>query len=1448
MNIKKIIKLNFSFEKKNFFIDKLYIFVGREIINNEKLISTLREIKSIENLSKGHIDILSDEYGDDWRGILGLDLIDKSFDYKKINSGINFNYQKGGKNKIRGEDKKILYTDYSKFDTSDINIDELLAFENEIDKDTEVEIDEMINENEEINLVPSSENKINWIFDTIYDFDNIDTIKKKIFVYTGINYVCQYLFLIKPDDMFKNEFVEDSLGHKIKNKSGNIKFDGILGLENKLKTLHTNEDIVLNVPVDINFINEYYINKNVYISDTNETNVIGNNYDNIFMIDFTSFISSDKFNIVYNELIQNVPKRELYYYGFVLKFFPGISLDSLVHIINRTYVNPFLSKNILNNNFIQEQSQINKLINTREISDSDNNNINSKNGNGIGIKSYITTFITELSNEYGIDNIKINLQQIFQLFELNDKVPYVSLNDKVKNYHKTTNEFYYKNIVAIEKKWKVKEVHGITFRFLLPNSKYGIFIIYDNLSRMEVIINISENYEMSYNDIIKIIHEMVYIEILEKINKMSDKVFVNDMRYNIENININTLDINTSNLIPINESFYLRDFVKFIKKEFNMLFVSDVIDETSSSMNLRFIYGNIISGNFGEKEQRKNIRRSQNEVLSRINNIRYSREGEIKEVFIGKLKAKGILVEFLFNYVKIGGILYMKYLIKGGYNLNNVNLIINIVTKMYNLYVNIHKSNPNDIKKKIKYHHQQQQGNKQIQGLHKVDPKLFNYEKTDEYDSYSRICQKNQQPRIVDKEEADNNTKYSYALALKNKTQEGIINYYVCDHPVYKYPGFIPGEKHPNGYCLPCCYKNSSIERGTRKNRIYKSCLKDLAYAVKGSSVPDDEENIKNIEKNEETNTRYIKEWGKPIQYGRYGYLPFILNKYFNKDENCYTNDLNMIQKNNECYLIAGINQDKLSIFSAIEYSIGYNGNLFKDCIKFLEENEWIFPLLENGYIMYKYNDYLTYIHYLQEGGITSKIKLFDIVDLIKQFLIIKKINIVDNNENYLDNIKNLHFITIVEKENDNMYIECNDIILNNIFENNLPVIFLVNIHNKNHYYPIVHISLKRFNNYSIIVKKIFNDNDNIYKNYKEMIKDLCNYSDRKNKYSNYTNTTNKFVLPNENDMIWFFDKKNIKYKIIEKNIDIPEYGIKLPLGFTSECCGEIYKKDGLKSLVKLLSMINAEFNIEYDISKYVIDKKNNIMGLILNTGNYISFANNSFSSDIKLSKLKENQIFKLNYNIENISKAIQKENNNIPDDRIKNINKINSANDVYNELILRLTKYVLSYKNKNIREKILNILDQYEIKNKITIEQYNKIINDFSKIISEEDVNKIKQLIPIKFEKSYKTFLTLFEQTIFDFDKKIINQLNQIINVNKDINELYTLLKGIILGKDKKNKEYNNYRDDYDNEKLLVRITKELFYNRIVYENLINGRINYIINDFNNFLKTTNYKIITNI
>lgn len=263
--------------------------------------------------------------------------------------------------------------------------------------------------------------------------------------------------------------------------------------------------------------------------------------------------------------------------------------------------------------------------------------------------------------------------------------------------------------------------------------------------------------------------------------------------------------------------------------------------------------------------------------------------------------------------------------------------------------------------------------------MNNLDPKLFLKKKTGQFNAYSRMCPWNvkRQPVILTQEELDKIDREhpgSYNKKIKYGSTKDNQHYYICprywclkdnvslteeevkagacggvdaiipknakkvppgkyifefhadaEHKdkdgsyIEHYPGFLSGDKHPDGLCIPCCFKtwDSDLQKKRRKE-----CLGETEKTGKATEkgADDADEAKKSAEKRASTDDEsreqieqadnYIIGVDKsPLPSNRWGMLPVEIQTFLNINNNdCFENiETHKLKSDTKCILRQGI-------------------------------------------------------------------------------------------------------------------------------------------------------------------------------------------------------------------------------------------------------------------------------------------------------------------------------------------------------------------------------------------------------------------------------------------------------------------------------------------------------------------------------------------------------------
>jgi len=138
-------------------------------------------------------------------------------------------------------------------------------------------------------------------------------------------------------------------------------------------------------------------------------------------------------------------------------------------------------------------------------------------------------------------------------------------------------------------------------------------------------------------------------------------------------------------------------------------------------------------------------------------------------------------------------------------------------------------------------------------------------------------------------------TIYEFGADPSDPSAHAYKEYYDEDgNYVQHHPGFIPGSKHPDGKCMPCCFKSwDAKEQVRRRQECSQEKTKDKTVVAKRR-------------KQTESQKDYIKGEEKfPLEPDRWGYMPVELQMFFGEDaKNVQVSTLDPVLKENAVTLL----------------------------------------------------------------------------------------------------------------------------------------------------------------------------------------------------------------------------------------------------------------------------------------------------------------------------------------------------------------------------------------------------------------------------------------------------------------------------------------------------------------------------------------------------------------
>jgi hypothetical protein len=545
---------------------------------------------------------------------------------------------------------------------------------------------------------------------------------------------------------------------------------------------------------------------------------------------------------------------------------------------------------------------------------------------------------------------------------------------------------------------------------------------------------------------------------------------------------------------------------------------------------------------------------------------------------------------------------------------------------------------------------------------------------------------------------------------------------------------------------MPCCFKKNRMDSKKKETiDFYKRCMGEQ---VEGNFDKDNEQNEQNQQTQQTQQTQlpnmmtgdilYVLQDTNKIHENRISDLPkfleYFVNFLFKKKKEIRNHYL--LQTNGYFYKL-GIKQENYSFINTMETILGIDSTEIKKIIgEFLnlDTNQLYYLALNDGDIRaeYKINDFINFIntseyidyYYLKDilkiPGLFTKNGIFPIV-FNKSTQVIRK-----GNER--------------EKVKEDFYIDIDKTMVTD-FEYCMEQLdhldLLILIKDGKYYYPMVEITKLDENSKNIKITKLFSkDNkftyliDEIKKFFSKTIADI-----KIDQITTHTSAKETFVI------IEKIAKKNKEYQIVSQVIDsrfkckylitknntiipvtpsgiisnIPTICFNTNIDDTDKMRGDCFSiikfidlETTNKSIEKLYNLSDKKLNIKpIGLFYESIDDKNlvKIIGVMTSNNDLIPIK----ITDIKKEKLDKDKILYQNRPLYHIldQKLISydKENYEIIDDRIKNVN---------------LSKY----RNESFQ------LFKYELSNLINSKEYDKYKKSLTDALKNKDINAIQDII----------------------------------------------------------------------------------------------------------------------
>ena len=750
-----------------------------------------------------------------------------------------------------------------------------------------------------------------------------------------------------------------------------------------------------------------------------------------------------------------------------------------------------------------------------------------------------------------------------------------------------------------------------------------------------------------------------------------------------------------------------------------------------------------------------------------------------------------------------------------------------------------------------------------FRSLREKDPTLFLTESDDKYSAYSRLCpwNKRRQPVVLtdeEKEKIDKEHPGSYSQAIKYGSNPDKKFWYICPRywdlknnvsltkkeaesgkyggiipqkidgkPVKKvppgkniweftdskdhidkdgkyiahHPGFLKKDSHPDGICVPCCFKTwDSKSQQSRRSECNQDDKKEKKLISKMASKQELDEYIMGPDK-------------FPLQEGRFGYLPIQIQRFLmidNKTCQISSTNTNLI-KNRPCYLRKGVDssknisflgciadvyseinndkiisidsliQDKLLDILTIDNFIKYqNGNLISEFqsknvddidIELVKESKIYEVLHKSNIIQLKkiissHNNFKLFLQ--QDSSVIDYKYLWDLICDKNKSLFPEGVNLIILELPQDDITSNVNIICPSNfYSNSKFDINKNTIILIKKYEYFEPI-YIVTDETKN---P----SITSFTTIKMYTPELFKKLPNL-KSLSKTVQDI--YGSMCKPLPSILNTANKYNFTK----IKFTQNKTLSSIIdilVEYKIDV----VKTVINYDNKVVGLIISNDGVDGFIPCFpSGILTEYEMIMmdDISEYLmpfeatitflqnISKKTGkeilclpyvkimedelIIGILTQTNQFIELKDPEQNTDITITHtITDDNYYKVDKETQNTNKYDK--------NRLEYIKKIKIETDLFNSFRNKLKMLLSKFDNKNIRDEIENISNSKYIIYHLQLEKLIRLIKNLMK----DDV---------KFVNISTSGLTVIEKALEKQEILLIPDKNLMSDLNNE--ELY--------------------------------------------------------------------------
>lgn len=558
------------------------------------------------------------------------------------------------------------------------------------------------------------------------------------------------------------------------------------------------------------------------------------------------------------ELLNDSYQFELFYYGFILKFWPQLTPDCFrdyiidEHELTHKYPDLARSYNILNGIYRAEGS----IVDTK----------NRQLGRSLHYaQNNVSLAITQMTAVVSAPRVMLNIRNIFDKLRVTRCIPeihaYLETNGKKyltrKRHVRSASDIIFPSIALMktgliiacslrkqdQESFHLKETHSTMeneqsrylFLNIQPNGKYYVRTIWN------------EEDEYTFDDIMKIMKQMTD-PIITAINTMSKYAFISGQSLPLmTKANTNYAGMN---ICVFWKKVMLESTFKLIKTQLE-------------PYNRARITGQRNVQQFDKYEFmfRKGMHEYDTTAVERI--IGASNQIQLSNYY-AYLSNNAIKQKWDQNYD--GRIVRMSH------RTTDIRFEVSDIRQQeFNIFYTyicdfIFRMSTDAKIKSSMSSHRDYTDVKKLRKLREQDPELYNLKKYGSKKVYSIICQNQRQPLIYTADEIRGMS----TAEVKKLTQYWNFTlqkpaFYGCPNKEYPHLSFMVGV-HPKNYCLPCCNKKSQDdEEETRKQIVHSICKREHVY----------------VESADAELSKHIMAYGKAIENGRLSKIPTQMKSLF---------------------------------------------------------------------------------------------------------------------------------------------------------------------------------------------------------------------------------------------------------------------------------------------------------------------------------------------------------------------------------------------------------------------------------------------------------------------------------------------------------------------------------------------------------------------------------------